>query len=200
MKGLRVLLAGLAGGAIMFAWGAVSHMVLPLGDVGVKQLPQEEALVGAMKGAITEPGFYRFPAMEGDSAHHPTPEQQKAWEAKYAAGPRGVLIIDPAGGTAMDVKQLGSEFATGTVAALLAAVILRCLSCGFIGRLFACTMFGVVGWLSIDASYHIWDSFPKDFAVGRLIEGTAGWFLAGLAIVPIAGRCGGSACCAKAAT
>lgn len=200
MKGLRVLLAGLAGGVVMFVWGAFSHMVLPLGEMGTKFLPQEQVLMPAMKGAIPEAGFYIFPGMEGDTAQHPTPEQQKAWEAKYAAGPRGVLIFDPAGGPLMDMKQLGSEFATGTIAALLAAVILRCLSCGFIGRLFACTMFGVVSWLSIDASYHIWYLFPKDFAVGRLIEATAGWFLSGLVMVPLAGRCGGGKCCDKAAT
>ncbi len=38
---MRVLLAGIAGGIAMFIWACCSHIVLPLGEAGVRMLPNE---------------------------------------------------------------------------------------------------------------------------------------------------------------
>ncbi len=57
MKLGRLLAAAILGGILMFVWGAVSHTVLPLGEMGMKNLPAEDALVPAMKLAINERGF-----------------------------------------------------------------------------------------------------------------------------------------------
>ena len=35
----RIALAALLGGITLFAWGAVSHMVLKLGDAGLRSAP-----------------------------------------------------------------------------------------------------------------------------------------------------------------
>ena len=34
----RIVIGGLAGGIVMFLWGAISHMALQLGDAGLSQL------------------------------------------------------------------------------------------------------------------------------------------------------------------
>src|SRR5689334_15512698 len=34
---LRILLAGIVGGIVVFIWGAVSHMVLQVGDMGLSE-------------------------------------------------------------------------------------------------------------------------------------------------------------------
>jgi hypothetical protein len=41
---MKVALGGLVGGVVMFLWGAVSHMLLPTGHMGLRPLPNEEAL------------------------------------------------------------------------------------------------------------------------------------------------------------
>jgi len=38
----KVLVGGVVGGIVLFVWGAVSHMVLPLGEVGIKEMPNEQ--------------------------------------------------------------------------------------------------------------------------------------------------------------
>ncbi len=38
----KVLVGGVVGGIVLFVWGAVSHMVLPLGGVGIKEMPNEQ--------------------------------------------------------------------------------------------------------------------------------------------------------------
>ncbi len=38
----KVLVGGFVGGIVLFVWGAVSLMVLPLGEVGIKEMPNEQ--------------------------------------------------------------------------------------------------------------------------------------------------------------
>ena len=40
---MRILIAGVIGGLVMFMWGAVAHMMLPIGEMGMK-LPTEPEL------------------------------------------------------------------------------------------------------------------------------------------------------------
>jgi hypothetical protein len=34
----KILLAGLVGGIVIYIWGIISHIVLPLGMVGIQQI------------------------------------------------------------------------------------------------------------------------------------------------------------------
>ncbi len=183
MKLGRILAAAVVGGIIMFMWGALSHMVLPLGEMGMKNLPAEEALVPAMKTAITERGFYMFPGMDPSMS----PESQRAWEEKYIAGPRGIVVYDPSGSAVMSPVMLGTELASNTLAALLVAFVASWIRAPYLGRVLAITAIGIVAWLSIDVSYWNWYRFPTMFTVSQLVDQAAGWFLSGLAIAALVG-------------
>lgn len=188
----RVLVAAIVGGILAFGWGAFSHMVLPLGEVGVKNLPAEQAIFDVTRGAIQERGFYFFPGMaEGES--------QEAWAAKYKAGPRGVLVYDPTGGEAMDAKMMGIEVASSALASLMAAIVLCCVCASYLGRVMIVAAMGVFGWAAIDVSYWNWYRFPTDFMLAQLADQALGWFVAGLGIAAIA-KCTskGTACCGGA--
>ena len=41
---MRLLLAGIVGGIVVFIWGAITHVVLPLGEMGIQNLPNEEGI------------------------------------------------------------------------------------------------------------------------------------------------------------
>ena len=60
---VRVFWAGIVAGMVVFAWGAFSHMVLPLGTIGIHSLPDEEAITSAFRHGIARPGFYFFPGV-----------------------------------------------------------------------------------------------------------------------------------------
>lgn len=62
----RILIGGFVGGVVVFVWGAIVHMALPTGTMGIRRLPNEEAILGALKGSIQEPGFYFFPGIDLD--------------------------------------------------------------------------------------------------------------------------------------
>lgn len=64
----RLLLAGVAAGVVMFAWGAISHMVLPLGEVGIQPLSEEAAITAVFKDKIKGPGLYLYPYSQDSAA------------------------------------------------------------------------------------------------------------------------------------
>lgn len=180
----RIIGASLFGGVVMFIWGALAHMVIPIGELGVKGLPGEELIMPAMRFSIKEPGFYRFPGVNEDNK---SDEAMKAWEEKYKQGPRGVVIFEPTGSEVMSPSQLGAEFASNVIAAFLAALILSRINCPRLTKVLFATLIGVIGWLSIIVSYWNWDNFPNLFTVGQCLEQTIGWFLSGIAIALVLG-------------
>jgi hypothetical protein len=177
---MRLIIAGVVGGIVMFFWGFLSHMVLRIDDGGVKALPNEAPVVAAMKSNITAPGFYIVPGLE--KMYDATDEEQKAWEEKYKAGPRAIVIYNPTGGEVMSAKQLLFELASNIVAALFVAYILSLMVASFSKRVFAATLIGLSGWISINLSYWNWYGFPAAFVGSEAIEQSVGWLLSGIAI------------------
>lgn len=177
---MRLIIAGIVGGIVMFFWGAFSHTVLPLGDAGIKVLPNEAEVVAAMKANITEPGFYVAPGIE--NMNNATEEQQKVWEEKYKAGPTAIIIYRPTGGEVMSAKQLLFELLSNIVAALFVAYILSLMIPSFSKRAAAAALIGLSGWISINLSYWNWYGFPASFVAAEAIDQFVGWLLAGIAI------------------
>jgi len=89
----RVFLAGLLGGIAMFIWTSLAHMVLPLGDAGIKEIPNEQGVLSAMHSSLGEaPGLYFFPGTGlGPDA---TMQQKRAamdqYGQKLAVNPSGI--------------------------------------------------------------------------------------------------------------
>lgn len=171
----RILLAGVLAGIALFAWGAISHMVLGLSEVGIKAMPNEEPVLSAMSSNLKEPGFYFFPGgME-------TPEQQQAAEEKYRKGPIGILIYQPTGRQPWDPMQFGTEFLKGVVAAIIAAWLLSQTSISsFLTRALFVALVGFVGSLDVHGSYWNWYGFPTNYTLAALADEFIGWFVAGL--------------------
>ena len=57
----RVVIAGILGGLVMFFWLFVAHEFLGLGEMGVREIPNEAVVLSAMQSAISEPGLYIYP-------------------------------------------------------------------------------------------------------------------------------------------
>ena len=118
----RVLLAGLLGGIAMFAWTSLAHMVLPLGDAGIKELPNDQGVLSAMHASIGEAsGLYIFPntGLGPDATMQQKRAAMDQYGQKLAANPSGILIYHPAGAKPISAGQLGTEFLTELIESLL---------------------------------------------------------------------------------
>jgi hypothetical protein len=61
---MRILLAGILGGIVMFIWTSIAHMALPLGEAGIGEIPNESVVLSAMQSSIGEKtGLYIFPGL-----------------------------------------------------------------------------------------------------------------------------------------
>ena len=177
---VRIIIAGIVGGIVMFAWGAVSHMFLGVGEAGVQSLPNEDAVIACMKQNIPNAGLYFAPGM--DMTRSPTNEEYAAWSAKYEAGPNVFLVYRPVGITPMSPRQLGYELLSNILAGIVGAFILSFTIPSIGRRVILAAAIGVAAWLSINVSYWDWYRFPANFVASELLEQVVGWGLSGAAI------------------
>ncbi len=183
----KILIAGIVGGIIMFAWGAVSHTVLKLEESGIKQIPNEGSVLGTFRTTLKEPGFYFFPGVE--ESPNMTAEAKEAswkkWEQDYETGPAGILVYRPQGGKAMSPTQLMTELGSNIVLCILAAFLLS-KALGSMTTLTSRVLFigsmGLIASLAVDASYWNWYGFPTEYTLATTADQFIGFVLAGVGI------------------
>jgi hypothetical protein len=180
---VRIVLAAILGGLLMFVWGAVSHTLLPFGRDALKPIPNEAVVMSNLGGNLVEPGMYFFPWT--DMSGKATPEQQAAWQAKIASGPSGLMVYRPSGGESMSPRQLVTEFASNVLAALFGAFLLLQLPGGFGRRVLSMAAIGIAAWLSISVSQWTWYGFSTPFLLGDLADQFGGWLLAGIGMASL---------------
>src|SRR5256885_6521096 len=122
----RILLAGILGGIVMFIWNFVAHDLLPLGEIGVRLIPNEDAVTSVLQTNLGDnSGFYVFPS--GGLTPGATGQQKKAAmkkaEEQMAAGAGGVLIYRPKRVFNFP-KRLRIKFTNEVIESLLAVFLL----------------------------------------------------------------------------
>ena len=170
----RILLAGLLGGIAMFVWASLAHMVLGLGSVGMKEIPNEQAVLGAMSTALgSSSGLYFFPAMG--------PEGMAGYQSKLDRNPSGLLIYHPAGARAMEAGQLVTEFLTEVIEALLAVFLLsRTGLAGFASRVGFVTLVGILASITTNVPYWNWYGYPASYTSAYMFTQIVNYLLVGV--------------------
>jgi len=185
---MRKLVAAVLGGIVVWMWGAVFHMLTPLGVADMKnEVAGENAVMSAMKSEFTQgDGIYLLPSM--DLGDHGDEVRIKAWAEKAKTGPYAFVIYrgdglpgDPA---AMG-PQILHQLLTSTIAAFLLAVVLGAVPGSYSKRVSVATLFGVFAWLVVAVPQFTWYYFPRNFAMVGVLEHGVGWLLAGLIIAKL---------------
>ena len=185
---MRMLVAGLLGGIVMFAWGVVAHMALGLGNVGIHQPAAENAVLGSLhEGLGDQPGVYILPSLDPQKMGDPA--VLKAYSAKAVGSPYAWVVYQPHGTDMMQMgPQIGWQWASDTLAALVLACMLGLAGLGFRRRVALAAAVAVFAWLSTMLPYWNWYRFPLDFTLAALVEQLVGWLLAGAAMAWWLGR------------
>lgn len=166
MKRTGVL--SLVAGLVLFAWGFVSHAVLPWHYVGANQFTSEAAVSQALKENAPQKGVYYLPYSEEDTSR----DQVRAF----------ANVLPP--GTAMN---MGIQIAVGVLIPIISAFLVLTL----LGKTADLTYWGKVGLFSLvgliigfvsHAYYWNWFGFPTSYVVVTILEILIGWTLAGLAV------------------
>ena len=178
----RVLLAGLLGGLALFAWESVAHLVLPLGQAGLKTIDNEQAVVGALRDTVKQPGLYFFPASAASGA------------AQAAVGPTGIMAVQPNGTTALMPSQLLTQLGADVVAMMLAGILLVQAGGlpGFGKRVVFFTVMGILPALRTDLSYWNWYAFPTSYTAAQFTVNIVGFCVAGMVLAKLIGTPSGA--------
>lgn len=189
---IRVVLAGLVGGVIVFCAGAFSHAFLELEGQRLRTLPKDAAIREFLTERKVTPGIYRFPDKPDVSEGTSDEERDAEWLRQFKKGPTGLLIIWPTDEEPMGPEQLIGEFISNVVAALIVAWIISQTAPGnsYAARWIIVLLFGLFTWLATSFSNGLWWRFPWDFIVDGLICSLIEWSAAGFVIAAIAWPCG----------
>jgi hypothetical protein len=184
---MRVLVAGLIGGIVFFIWGAVAHMALPIGEMGMKQANAEDPVLAALRDNLPGEGVYMVPGLAPEKMSDEA--AVKAYSEKAKNNPNAFIIFQPVGRDGMNMgPQLAVQAVTDILSAIIVAWVLSLGAMGFGKRVAASAGLGLFSWLTVSAPWWNWYRFTTDFTLGSLLEQVLGWLIAGVAIAWWLGR------------
>jgi len=171
----------------MFIWTSVAHMALPLGEAGIRETPNESAVLSAMQSNIgDQTGLYIFPGpgVGKDATRQEKNEAMKHMAEKIAANPSGILMYHAPGRPFTFGKWLGVEFGTEMLEAILVVFLLaqtRIVS--FAGRVGFVLAAGILAAITTNISYWnwYWYGFPRVYTASYMLIQIVGFLLVGVA-------------------
>jgi hypothetical protein len=181
---MKILLTGVLGGIVMFIWTSIAHMALPLGEAGIREIPNESAVLSAMQSNIGEQtGLYIFPGpgLRKNATRQEKSEAMKHMGEKMAANPSGILMYHAPGRPFALGKRLGIEFGTELLEAILVVFLLaqtRIVS--FAGRVGFVLVAGILAAITTNVSYWNWYGFPSAYIASYMLIEIVGFFLVGI--------------------
>ena len=180
----RIFVAGILGGIAMFIWTSIAHLALPLGEAGIREIPNEQSTLAPLQQSIGEKeGLYLFPGL--GLGPNPTREQRKEamrhMAEKYRSSPSGLLVYHPPGRLLTFGNLLAVEFATELLEAVLAVWLLaqtRLVTFG--SRVGFILVVGTVAAIATNVSYWNWYGFPTVYTASYIFIQIAGLLCVGL--------------------
>jgi hypothetical protein len=178
----RLALAVVVGAVTMFLWGALAHMAL-LKGAGFSPLPNDEAVSAELLRSIPRDGLYFLPSPDFDGTR--TEAENAAFEARFRAGPTGMIVFHRSGSEPVTPKKLLIQLTCETLAAAIGALLLLRIAAPYWQRAVVMGSLGAFAVLSISTIYWNWYGFPDAFFVAQLVDKVVGWLLAGAAMAAI---------------
>ena len=181
---MKILLAGVLGGIVMFVWTSIAHMALPLGEAGINEIPNESAVLSAMQSSIGDKtGLYIFPGLGvgKNATGEEKREAMKQMQQRIAANPSGILMYHPPGRPFAFGKSLAVEFSTEVLQAILMIWLLAQTRIGsFAGRVAFVLIAGVLAAITTNVSYWNWYGFPAVYTASYMLIEIVGFVLIGV--------------------
>jgi hypothetical protein len=179
----RKVLAGILGGIAFFAWSSIAHLATDLGQTGLSELPNEQAVVNDLKANLTAPGLYFFPGygLGPNATHSQKMAAMKDLAPRIKAGPIGLMVYHPTGYDALSPRQMLTELGTNIVQVLLAVFLMgQTTITSYSGRWRFITFAGVLAAISTNISYWNWYGFPGNYTLAYISVIAMGFVCAGL--------------------
>ena len=181
----QFLLGGLAGGILLFLWGAISWVILPFNSATLHPSFNESIVLNAMKESMPAKGMYALPAMPHkkgmSAAEYDTLYRQ--WTEKVKAGPSALVIFNPQGLEQMRADQMVYGLLNSILCALIGVWFLMrstAFDSSYFARVAYFGMFGILVSFFVHFSNYNWFDYPADFTIAMVLDSVLGWLVAGV--------------------
>jgi hypothetical protein len=188
----RVIRAGVLGGIAMYIWSSLAHVVLPLGQIGIREIPNERPVLAAMQSSVgLAPGIYLFPGL-GVPENASSDERKAAmgqYDQKLAANPSGILVYHPPGAKALTPRQLIVELVSEILEALFAVFLLSLTRLDSFGSRMSFVLFvGIIAAMTTNIAYWNWYGFTASYTVAYMATQIIGFAVAGAVAAALIGE------------
>ena len=186
---MRIFVAGLIGGIVLFLWGAIAHVVLPIGEMGMKVASNQDAAMTALQASADKgAGIYMIPGMEPEMWRDP--DAMNAFTTKYKDAPSAFVVWDPTPNPNLQTMgpALTKQFVIDVLITMIAAWVLALAPVSFGKRVAMGGALGVMAWLTTSVPYWNWYRFPMEFTVGAWLDFGLGLLIASVPIAWWLGR------------
>jgi hypothetical protein len=133
---------------------------------------------------VSSSGAWRD-ANHPDIKGNPTEEEKAAWEARFRAGPTGMIVYHAAGDAPVSLKKLSVQFLSDVLAAGIVSYLLSLVIVPYWRRVGLATLLGLFGLFAISSIYWNWYGFPNVFFLAQGVDMVVGWSLAGAVIAKL---------------
>jgi hypothetical protein len=185
---MRMLIAAIFGGLVMFVWGVVAHMALGLGNPGIYQPAHEDAVLSSLhEGLGLQPGVYILPSFDPNKWNDNA--ARAAYSQKSATSPYAWVVYLPQGEDMTNMSgRIPRQWASDTLSALILAALMGLAAFSFAKRVAIALAAPLFAWLSVLVPYWNWYRFPGALTWAALAEQLIGWLLAGAVMAWWLGR------------
>lgn len=180
----KLLIGGVLAGLVVFIWGAISWMVLPLHQKSLLSFKDQAAVSAAISATATAPGVYMLPNPHTDEAL--TPEQRQAREEaamkQWSTGPSAIVAVRLGGVTSM-APHMGIGLVNMIVAGLLIAwLVSKTSGLAYWGKVGFVVVTALVAGLLTNIPEWNWWGYSTAYTLAAFVDHIVGWFLGGLVI------------------
>jgi mannose/fructose/N-acetylgalactosamine-specific phosphotransferase system component IID len=169
----KLLIGTLVGGLLVFGWQTLSWTMLNLHEAEYKQAPGQDAVISSLSNQLTEDGQYFIPQPNTGA----TAKEKEDFTKNLEGKPWAVVNFHKAYKVDMTTNIIRGLL-TALIAVFLVCWILSKQNSTFATTFISCLLIGLVGYLFIPYSGHIWFETPG--ARTHLIDTFVAWGLCGI--------------------
>ena len=181
----KLILSGIVGGLIVFAWEMISWMVMPWHGSTMENFKSPAVVQEILVANADKNGVYLIPACPKKDGSKATKDEMAKSHEQMSKGPFALVVMSPQGIGSMNglmAKGLGIQILS---ALLITGLLLRTKIKSYFSRVgFVVTVALVAVTLVVLPNWNWW-GFPLPFTLVGTADILIGWLLAGLAIAKI---------------
>lgn len=169
---IQIIKSSLLGGLIVFLWGMISWMVLPLHRANIQSFSIEPAVQQILDANAPQSGVYVLP-----SEHK-----------KMTQGPFAFVVYSKEGKAPMPLAMVRSFLIETAAAALIVFLILQTNIRPYWRRVSFVVYVALAGGIMCHLCNWNWMAFPTSYVALQFLDLMVGWFLAGLLIAKLSNK------------